>query len=153
MTIHNWCCRKTLFKKKQQKNNFGWHLVFLSTSDPMKRTNFHLQNALLSAIPFLANWLFSIFYSRVLDFLLGKKIIKTVHARKTSMAIGKLVIEFKSVSFLTNQSLENIALPPNSADTLLYVSKTYTIELKGLWNSSFLSTLFITVQNVHFFVF
>ena len=48
------------------------------------------------------------------------------------MAIGKLVIEFKSVSFLTNQSLENIALPPNSADTLLYVSKTYTIELKEL---------------------
>ena len=35
------------------------------------------------------------------------------------MAIGKLVIEFKSVSFLTNQSLENIALPPNSADTAI----------------------------------
>ena len=67
-----------------------------------------LQNALLSAIPFLANWLFSIFYSRALDFLVGKKIIKTVHARKTSMAIGKLVIEFKSVFFLSDQSLENI---------------------------------------------
>ena len=63
-----------------------------------------LQNALLSAIPFLANWLFSIFYSRVLDFLVGKKIIKTVHARKISTAIGKFSIfeidtEIISVSF------------------------------------------------------
>ena len=47
-----------------------------------------LQNALLSAIPFLANWLFSIGYSHVLDLLVSRKIIKTVNARKTSMAIG-----------------------------------------------------------------
>ena len=153
MTIHNSLLKKTNTKHQTSAQSFCCHLnskskkrglqfpfkkqknfadFFLLMSDPMKRTNFHLQNALLSAIPFLANWLFSIFYSRVLDFLVGKKIIKTVHARKTSMAIGKLVIEFKSVSFLTNQSLKNIALPPNSADTLLYVSKTYNIELKGL---------------------
>ena len=100
---------------KESAKTLCWYLVFsILVSNEKSHLCWHfqwkeqmstLQNALLSAIPFLANWLFSIFYSRALDFLVGKKIIKTVHARKTSMAIGKLVIEFKSVSFLTHQSL------------------------------------------------
>ena len=47
------------------------------------------QNALLSAVPFLCNWIYSIFYSRILDMFVQKKIITTTVARKVSMGIGK----------------------------------------------------------------
>jgi len=52
--------------------------------------NYFSQNALLSAVPFLCNWIYSIFYSRVLDILVQKNILTTTVARKVSMGIGEL---------------------------------------------------------------
>ena len=46
------------------------------------------QNALMSCIPFLCNWIYSIIYSRVMDMLAHRKLITTTVTRKLSMAIG-----------------------------------------------------------------
>ena len=59
--------------------------------DLMNQFCFSFQNALLSAIPFVANWIYTLFYGRFLDALVHRPntSFKTVHARKLSMAIGR----------------------------------------------------------------
>ena len=50
------------------------------------------QNALLSTIPFLANWIFAMSYGKILDTLVKKyNFFKITHARKLSMAIASLI--------------------------------------------------------------
>lgn len=51
-----------------------------------------LQNALLSAVPFLCNWLVSILYSSSLDKCISKKFISITNARKLSQVIGENMI-------------------------------------------------------------
>ena len=48
------------------------------------------QNAILSFIPFLCNWIYSIIYSKILDTLGQKKIISTTVMRKISTGIGNV---------------------------------------------------------------
>jgi ACS family sodium-dependent inorganic phosphate cotransporter len=74
-------------------NNFGWYMLlvelpmFMSTG-----LGFNIkENALLSAVPFLCNWIYSIFYSRILDILVQKNIFTTTVARKVSMGIASLI--------------------------------------------------------------
>ena len=74
-------------------NNFGWYMLLVEL--PLFMSNglgFNIKdNALLSTLPFLANWLFTIFYSSTMDTLARKGILKTVHVRKISMTIASLV--------------------------------------------------------------
>ena len=48
----------------------------------------NLQNAVLSSLPFLCNWLFSMFYSTCLDKAMAKNKISRTNGRKLSQAIG-----------------------------------------------------------------
>ena len=47
------------------------------------------QNALLSAVPFFLNWIFSIVYSGSLDKAIAKEKITRTNARKLSQWIGE----------------------------------------------------------------
>ncbi len=69
--------------------------------------NYFSQNALLSAVPFLCNWIYSIFYSRVLDILVQKNILTTTVARKVSMGIG----EIKLFDLISSRMKANTAVP------------------------------------------
>ena len=74
-------------------NNFGWYMLLVELPMFMsKGLGFNIKdNALLSTLPFLANWLFTIFYSSTVDTLARKGILKTVQVRKLSMAIASLI--------------------------------------------------------------
>ena len=74
-------------------NNFGWYMLLVELPMFMSQgLGFNIKdNALLSTLPFLANWLFTIFYSSTVDTLARKGILKTVHVRKLSMAIASLI--------------------------------------------------------------
>ena len=92
-------------------NNFGWYMLLVELPSflnkglgfdieavglhhkfipriELQKNHLNLQNALLSCLPFLCNWLFSIVYSSGLDVARGKGLINTTWARKLSMAIG-----------------------------------------------------------------
>lgn len=51
------------------------------------------ENAILTAIPFLCMWLFSMVLSKILDYLRAREVISTTCARKTATAIGNNIIE------------------------------------------------------------
>ncbi len=71
-----------------------YHCIVLSTQllPNMLQQLYHFflfqQNALLSSLPFLCNWIFSILYSSSLDFARSRGWINTTWARKLSTAIG-----------------------------------------------------------------
>ena len=57
------------------------------------------QNALLSAVPFFTNWLFTIFYSGNLDRAITKQWITRTTARKLSQLIGKIINNAEIILF------------------------------------------------------
>ncbi len=59
------------------------------------------QNAVLSMIPFLCNWIYSIVYSRVMDMLGQRKFITTTVTRKVSMAIGAIFTYFELLFYIS----------------------------------------------------
>ena len=65
--------------------------IHINLFNLIEKTSPSFQNALLSAIPFVANWIYTLFYGRLLDALVQRPntSFKTVHARKLSMTIGK----------------------------------------------------------------
>lgn len=71
-------------------NNFGWYMLLVELPLFMRTgLGFNIkENAGLSCVPFLCNWLFSIVYSNRLDWARSKGYISTTTARKLSMAIG-----------------------------------------------------------------
>eukprot|EP00096_Caligus_rogercresseyi_P014051 TRINITY_DN6595_c0_g1_i1.p1 TRINITY_DN6595_c0_g1~~TRINITY_DN6595_c0_g1_i1.p1 ORF type:complete len:487 (+),score=84.91 TRINITY_DN6595_c0_g1_i1:152-1612(+) len=74
-------------------NNFGWYMLLVELPVFMSDgLGFAIkQNAGLSAVPFICNWLFSIVYSNRLDWARSKGYISTTNARKLSMAIASFV--------------------------------------------------------------
>ncbi|CAH0563407.1 unnamed protein product [Brassicogethes aeneus] len=73
-------------------SNWGWYMVLIELPSYMKMVfNFKLSdNAVLTTIPFLCMWIFSMILSKVLDTLLIKEKITTTWARKTATLIASL---------------------------------------------------------------
>lgn len=74
-------------------NNFGWYMLLVELPLFLRTgLGFNIkENAGLSAVPFLCNWVFSIIYSNRLDWARSKGYITTTIARKMSMAIASLI--------------------------------------------------------------
>lgn len=74
-------------------SNWGWYMVLIELPMYMKMVlKFKIaENALLTAAPFLAMWVFSLGLSKTLDTLRGKKMITTTTARKTGTLIASIV--------------------------------------------------------------
>ena len=71
-------------------NNFGWYMLLVELPTYMKHIlRFNIgQNALLSAVPYLSLWIFSIFWSKLMDLSRSKGWITTTTVRKLSTGIG-----------------------------------------------------------------
>ncbi|XP_017768986.1 PREDICTED: putative inorganic phosphate cotransporter [Nicrophorus vespilloides] len=77
-------------------NNWGWYMVLIELPIYMKSVlKFKItENAVLTAIPFLSMWIFSMILSRTLDVLRGKGVIDTTRARKIATLIASVVPAF-----------------------------------------------------------
>lgn len=74
-------------------SNWGWYMVLIELPMYMSTVlNFPIsQNAVLTAIPFLCMWIFSIILSKILDTLRAKGIITTTIARKVATGFASIV--------------------------------------------------------------
>jgi ACS family sodium-dependent inorganic phosphate cotransporter len=74
-------------------NNFGWYMLLVELPSFMASgLGFNIkENAVLSMIPFLCNWIYSIVYSRLMDMLAQRKLITTTWIRKLSMGIASVI--------------------------------------------------------------
>lgn len=106
------------------------------------------ENAILTALPFLCMWIFSLALSKILDTLRAKKIISTTFARKTgtliaclipmgcfiilcyigcqrTLAVVLMTIAVTSVGGMFSGFLSNhIDIAPNFAGTLMAITNT-----------------------------
>jgi len=73
-------------------NNFGWYMLLVEL--PLfARSGLGVGigiNTLMSSVPFLANWLWSISYSKALDTLISKGHLSTLTGRKISVGVAGL---------------------------------------------------------------
>lgn len=85
-------------------SNWGWYMVLIELPNYMKSVlKFKIaENAVLSAVPFLTMWLFSMILSKTLDTLRAKNIITTTTARKIATLIASVVpmICFIALSYI-----------------------------------------------------
>ncbi|KAJ8927580.1 hypothetical protein NQ314_019945 [Rhamnusium bicolor] len=74
-------------------SNWGWYMVLIELPLYMKTVlNFKIsENAVLTAVPFLCMWLFSMVFSKTLDTLREKKIISTTVARKLATGCASII--------------------------------------------------------------
>nr|CAH7740044.1 unnamed protein product [Callosobruchus chinensis] len=74
-------------------SNWGWYMVLIELPLYMKSVlNYKIsENAVLTALPFLCMWLFSMVFSKTLDTLREKKIISTTAARKIATGCASVV--------------------------------------------------------------
>ena len=72
---------------------------------------FLLQNAGLSSIPFICNWIMSIVYSNRLDWAREKGWISTTFARKLSMTIGEKILNHYRPEESTQEPCSSIQPP------------------------------------------
>ncbi|CAG9863510.1 unnamed protein product [Phyllotreta striolata] len=74
-------------------SNWGWYMVLIELPLYMKNVlRFEIsENAVLSAVPFLCMWLFSMILSKTLDSLQQKRIIDTTMARKIATGCASIV--------------------------------------------------------------
>eukprot|EP00092_Neocalanus_flemingeri_P031916 GFUD01034672.1.p1 GENE.GFUD01034672.1~~GFUD01034672.1.p1 ORF type:complete len:490 (+),score=95.67 GFUD01034672.1:74-1543(+) len=74
-------------------NNFGWYMLLVEL--PLfARSGLGVDmtiTTILSSVPFFANWIFSVVYSKSLDTARAKGLISTTTARKISVLIASLV--------------------------------------------------------------
>jgi len=74
-------------------NNFGWYMLlielplFISSGLGVGMTT----NTIISCVPFFANWIFSVGYSRLLDHAKSKGVINTTQARTLSVCVASLI--------------------------------------------------------------
>ncbi|XP_075980458.1 sialin-like [Anticarsia gemmatalis] len=131
-------------------SNWGWYMLLIELPFYMKQVlKFNMtENAVTTALPFLTLWFFSIGLSRTLDWLRGKSLITTTHARKIGtlfasvvpalcllslcyigcnraaavalMALGVTCIGGMFCGFLSN----HIDIAPNFAGTLVALTNT-----------------------------
>jgi len=74
-------------------SNWGWYTLLIETSFYFKQVlHFNIkENAVVSAIPFLTMWFFSMALSKSLDALRARGIISTTFARKLSTLIASAI--------------------------------------------------------------
>ncbi|XP_060521255.1 sialin isoform X2 [Cylas formicarius] len=74
-------------------SNWGWYMVLIELPTYMSSVlKFKIsQNAVLTALPFLCMWIFSMVLSKTLDTLRTKDVISTTTARKTATACASIV--------------------------------------------------------------
>ncbi|XP_063917404.1 sialin isoform X2 [Zophobas morio] len=74
-------------------SNWGWYMVLIELPQYMKNVlEFEIsKNAVLTSIPFLTMWIFSMILSKVLDTLRGKNKITTTTARKIATLIASVI--------------------------------------------------------------
>ncbi|KAJ8943525.1 hypothetical protein NQ318_023035 [Aromia moschata] len=74
-------------------SNWGWYMVLIELPLYMKTVlNYKIsENAVLTAVPFLCMWLFSMVFSKTLDTLREKKIISTTVARKIATGCASII--------------------------------------------------------------
>lgn len=74
-------------------SNWGWYTLLIETSFYFKQVlHFNIkENAVVSAIPFLTMWFFSMALSKALDALRSRGTISTTFARKLSTLIASAV--------------------------------------------------------------
>lgn len=74
-------------------SNWGWYTLLIETSFYFKQVlHFNIkENAVVSAVPFLTMWFFSMALSKVLDALRARGSISTTFARKISTLIASVI--------------------------------------------------------------
>lgn len=74
-------------------SNWGWYMVLIELPLYMKTVlNFPIsQNAVLTSLPFMCMWIFSMVLSKTLDTLRSKKFITTTIARKIATGFASIV--------------------------------------------------------------
>ncbi|KAJ8916857.1 hypothetical protein NQ315_005864 [Exocentrus adspersus] len=74
-------------------SNWGWYMVLMELPLYMKTVlNFKIsESAILTSMPFLCMWIFSMILSKVLDTLREKKIINTTAARKIATGCASVI--------------------------------------------------------------
>lgn len=74
-------------------NNFGWYMLLVEL--PLfARSGLGVgmtMNTIMSSVPFFANWIFSVIYSKSLDTARSKGLISTTNARKISVLVASLI--------------------------------------------------------------
>jgi len=77
-------------------NNFAWYMLLVELPTFLSvGLGFAIsENAVLSAVPFFMNWLFSIFYSGNLDKAISKQWMSRTNARKLSQIIASVIPAF-----------------------------------------------------------
>nr|CAI5858870.1 unnamed protein product [Callosobruchus analis] len=93
-------------------SNWGWYMVLIELPLYMKSVlNYKIsENAVLTALPFLCMWLFSMVFSKTLDTLREKKIISTTAARKTATGCASVVPMICFISCATSDVGEHLRL-------------------------------------------
>ncbi|KAI9565371.1 hypothetical protein GHT06_009163 [Daphnia sinensis] len=74
-------------------NNFGWYMLLVELPTYMKHIlRFNIgKNSLLSAVPYLCLWVFSIIWSNLMDYSKNKRWINTTTVRKLSTGVASLL--------------------------------------------------------------
>jgi MFS transporter, ACS family, solute carrier family 17 (sodium-dependent inorganic phosphate cotransporter), other len=132
-------------------SNFGWYMLLIELPFYMKQIlQFNIkENAVLTALPFLSMWLFSMFISKTLDSLRARGKINTTTARKIAtlcasavpmtclfvlcyigcarmLAVLLMGIAITSIGGMFCGFLSNhIDIAPNYAGTLMAITNTF----------------------------
>ncbi|XP_064100173.1 putative inorganic phosphate cotransporter [Macrobrachium nipponense] len=74
-------------------NNWGFYCLLTELPTYLKNIQHYdmKQNGVVSAMPYLLMWLFSLFYSSLMDHLLEKRVLTTRQIRQLAMAIGNYI--------------------------------------------------------------
>lgn len=131
-------------------NNWGWYMLLIELPFYMKQVlQFNIkENAVVTAVPFLTLWFFSMFISKLLDTLRSKGVITTTNARKIAtiissgvpmcclfalcfigceraLAVALMGIAITSIGAMFCGFLSNhIDIAPNYAGTLMALTNT-----------------------------
>jgi len=74
-------------------NNFGWYMLLVELPS-FARSGLNVNmtvNTIMSSVPFFANWIFSVVFSKILDTLREKGTISTVIARKIAVGVASVI--------------------------------------------------------------
>ena len=73
-------------------SNFGWYMLLVELPTYMKHIGFNIsENSVLSALPYLCLFIFSVIWSNCLDWAKSQGWLTTVSVRKISTAVGQFV--------------------------------------------------------------
>jgi len=94
-------------------NNFGWYMLLVEL--PLFARTLGLDITMItvmSSVPFFANWIFSVVYSKSLDTCRAKGLISTTNARKLSVLVASVIpaISLLAICFVGEDVLAVVIL-------------------------------------------